>query len=547
MKKLKFISLNIILLWLTVSAQNLDKTYDLNIGTNFRIYPSSVSQTEVFIVTHPHNENIMFASANTWNIANFFISEGVYVTTDGGASWFGSDTCKGEPINLHGGDPGIVIDKDGRFILTRLSGVTGGGLFSHYSDDLGQNWSFQAGVAPNELLERATVDSDINSASSYYGRTYAVWVRFAPPYPVVMSYTDDGAESWSSLAPINNPLQRSAGGEIKIGPSSDVYVCWAGVQNVSPFTEDFVGFSYSTDGGASWNVQENAFDMNGINGQLTGKGNIRVNGLPRMAIDMSGGPRHGWIYIITTQRNLAPAGSDPDVILNRSTDGGLTWSQGIRVNQDPLNNGAIQYFPAIEVDKYGGVNVIFYDDRNTTSDSTGVFLARSDDGGNTWREFEISDHNFKPVPLAGLQQGYQGDNIDITSANEKLWPVWMDNSTGVYQIWTAPIEISSVGVDDRNDQLPLAFELKQNYPNPFNPSTNISFTINEPGLVTLKIYDVLGNEITSLLNEHKEAGEYSIIFNISEAGSKSFLNSGIYFYRISQNGKTDTKSMVLLK
>jgi len=278
------------------------------------------------------------------------------------------------------------------------------------------------------------------------------------------------------------------------------------------FTPPFVGVASSSDGGDNWTVQENAFDMNGIAGQLIEKSNIRVNGLPSIAVDTSGGSRNGWIYIITTQKNLTPAGTDPDVILNRSTDGGNTWSNGIRVNQDLLNNGKIQFFPAIHVDKDGGINIIFYDDRNTTSDSTGVFLARSEDGGQTWREFEISDHNFKPTPIAAVQ-GKMGDNIDITSSNGKLWPVWMDNSTGIYQIWTVPIEISSVGVDEQDDNFIYSFQLEQNYPNPFNPTTNIKFQIAEFGFVMLKVYDVLGNEVVTLVNEEKAAGEYEVVFS----------------------------------
>ncbi|NWG28756.1 MAG: T9SS type A sorting domain-containing protein [Ignavibacteriaceae bacterium] len=280
--------------------------------------------------------------------------------------------------------------------------------------------------------------------------------------------------------------------------------------------------------------------MNGINGYLPQKGNIRVNGLPNIAIDTTGGPRHGWIYIITTQKNLSPAGSDPDVILNRSTDGGLTWSSGIRVNQDAVNNGKIQYFPAVHVDKQGGLNVIFYDDRNTTSDSTGVFLARSEDGGNTWKEFQISDKNFKPLPIGGLGQGYQGDNISITSGNNKLWPVWMDNRTGIYQIWTSPIEISSVDVET-TPEIISEFRLEQNYPNPFNPSTTLSFVIGQRSLVSLKLYDVLGNEVATLINEEKPAGSYEIEFNAND------LSSGIYFYQLRAGLFVDTKKMILLR
>lgn len=525
-------------------AQNLMKESqtELLISENFRIYPSNVTQTEVFIESHPFNPDIIFSSANTISFAPFFVSEGIYVTTDGGNLWRGNDTCTGELIQFHGGDPGIVIDKDGIFILTR-KGPSGpfSGLYSHFSSDMGETWSSQLAISTDDL-ERATITSDVTHSSAFFGRTYAVWVKFANPHVVMSSYTTDGAQSWSAPLQINNPPadRRSAGGEIAMGLNGKVYACWAGVTDVSPFTEDFVGIASSTNGGSNWDVQENAFDMNGIAGILSEKANIRVNGLPSIAVDTSGEIRNGWVYVVTTQRNLSPAGNDPDVILNRSTDNGTTWSPAIRVNQDPLNNGAIQYFPAIHVDKYGGLNILFYDDRNTTSDSTGVFLARSDDGGNTWREFEISDHNFKPVPIGGLGTGYQGDNIALTSSSDKILPVWMDNSSGIYQIWTAPIDISTVDVQN-NIITPNEFDLKQNYPNPFNPSTFLEYSIPSLSDVKLKIYDILGNEVTTLIDKVLEAGEYKIEFN------GKGLPSGIYYYRLTVGQFSDTKAMLLLK
>lgn len=529
-------------------AQNSAKEISLNIGENFRIYPSNVSQTEVFVITHPSNPDIMFVSCNTIVFNPFFISEGIYITINGGLNWFdwfGSDTCNGQPINLHGGDPGITINKDGTFILTRRGFSPG--LYSHYTTDFGLTWSNQKTIT-NDDLERGTITSDVHPSSSYFGRSYAAWVKFAPPFPLNFTITNDGGINWTTPVQINNPIQRSAGGDITMGPDGKVYVCWAGVTSVSPFTEDFVGVASSTNGGTNWQVTENAFNMTGINGLLTQKGNIRVNGLPDIAVDTTGGVRNSWIYIITTQRNLAPAGTDPDVILNRSTDGGQTWSAGIRVNQDAINNGKIQYFPAVHVDKQGGLNVIFYDDRNTTTDSTGVFLARSEDGGNNWKEFEISDKNFKPQPLAGLPQGYQGDNISITSGNNRLWPMWMDNRTGNYQIWTVPIEISTVDVDP-TPEIISEFRLEQNYPNPFNPGTKIKFSVpsviasatKQSQLVNVKVYDVLGNEISTLVNEEKPAGTYEIEFHSID------LSSGIYFYQLRAGSYTDTKKMILLR
>ncbi len=509
---------------------------------NIRIYPSNVTQTETFIVRHPTNPDILFASANTIDLSNGFISEGIYVTTDFGNSWFGSDTCKGFPIGFHSGDPGITIDKTGRFIIIRLGFSPG--LYSHYSTDLGITWSNQKTVATNDQ-DRATLISDNNPLSSYYGRSYAVWIKLEPPFPAVFSYSDDGADNWSSVKQINDPGQRCQGGEISMGPNGTVNLCWAGVINTSPFTEDFIGFASSSDGGVNWIALEIAFDANGIAGVFSNKSNIRVNGLPRIDTDKSGGVRNGWIYIVTTQINLLPAGSDPDIILNRSTDGGLTWSPGIRVNQDRFNNGKYQYFPAIHVDDNGGLNIVYYDDRNTTTDSAGVFLSRSTDGGDTWNDFEVSDHNFKPEPIGGLGQGYQGDNIGLTSSKNTLWPMWMDNSTGIYQIWTSPIDLSTVGIRDNETESIAKFELKQNYPNPFNPSTKISFQLAEAGFTTLKIYDVLGNDVAVLVNEKKTAGNYEVEFN--PESSILYLASGVYLYQLRAGSYVKTKKMILLK
>jgi len=93
-----------------------------------------------------------------------------------------------------------------------------------------------------------------------------------------------------------------------------------------------------------------------------------------------------------------------------------------------------------------------------------------------------------------------------------------------------------------NDKITVEdFELRQNYPNPFNPSTKISFTIPVSADVQLKVFNVLGNEISTLINEQLFAGNYTVPFNAVN------LSSGIYFYSLSVNGFTKTKEMVLLK
>lgn len=109
-------------------------------------------------------------------------------------------------------------------------------------------------------------------------------------------------------------------------------------------------------------------------------------------------------------------------------------------------------------------------------------------------------------------------------------------------------EIIPLGpVTEVNEQFTQITEyfLGQNYPNPFNPITNIQYRIVDFGLVTLKVYDVLGNEVITLVNEEKEPGNYSVQFNMSSI--KSFPSSGMYFYTLKSEEYSQTKKMILLK
>jgi len=97
-----------------------------------------------------------------------------------------------------------------------------------------------------------------------------------------------------------------------------------------------------------------------------------------------------------------------------------------------------------------------------------------------------------------------------------------------------------VSVEDESETT-SSFYLSQNFPNPFNPTTTINCAIKSTGLVTLKVYDILGKEVAELVNEAKDAGNYSVTFNASE------LPSGIYFYTLTSGNFTATKKLILLR
>ncbi len=181
----------------------------------------------------------------------------------------------------------------------------------------------------------------------------------------------------------------------------------------------------------------------------------------------------------------------------------------------------------------------------------------STNNGTSWEPLEGQYTNpgtgsFQPTgePLYdGVQLSWVKETIDISSyIGQNIKLRYFLRSDGF-------VEEDGIYVDDINiivyEEAPTSMEdlvlnvvdykLEQNYPNPFNPSTKISYRIPETGLVSLKVYDVLGKEIASLVNEEKDAGIYDVNFNAAN------LPSGIYFYTIKTSKFTDTKKMILLK
>ena len=122
-------------------------------------------------------------------------------------------------------------------------------------------------------------------------------------------------------------------------------------------------------------------------------------------------------------------------------------------------------------------------------------------------------------------------------------------SSGIYKYRLKQIDYD--GTFDYSNEIeveitPSEFALEQNYPNPFNPSTSIQYTIGSKQFVQLKVYDVLGNEIATLVNEEKPAGSYVVEFNVAQ-DSRPAIASGIYFYKLQAGRFVETKKMILIK
>jgi len=125
------------------------------------------------------------------------------------------------------------------------------------------------------------------------------------------------------------------------------------------------------------------------------------------------------------------------------------------------------------------------------------------------------------------------------SDGEVFYTIWEDSSEGRVHLFGRRQLYPIGGVSDENGI--DGFLLEQNYPNPFNPRTSIQYAINSRQFVSLKVYDVLGSEIATLVNEEKPAGEYEVEFDGTE------LPSGVYFYKLQSGMFSETKKMIFLK
>jgi type IX secretion system substrate protein/CARDB protein len=407
---------------------------------NIRPFPHTATQSEIDAVTMGGNQSTMYAAWNSYGPS--FYGTGWCFTNNSGASWSGN--FQGPSNN--GGDPGPWIwpatgTWAGRLGLSYLNASYTQQLAS-YSTDNGVTWSAGALLASGSPDKNLSCVDDV-VGSPFFGRAYTVWTNFnAVPYNIYSAYTSDGGVSWTGLVQVSpNPVSghHQQGCDIEVGPGGVVYCIWAHcTTNGQNSTEDNLGFAKSTNGGVSWTSATNtAVDINGIRAANLFNG-IRANGFPRIAVDKTGGAYNGNIYVVLAEKAGGTLTLDvADATMCKSTDGGTTWTH-FKVNSDP-SNGRYQYFSAVTVDPLGGVNVSYYDQRNTSGFVTEFWMSRSINGGNSFFDVAASDHTFTPAPIPGLAGGYQGDYTGICAGNGKVWPFWADNSSGIYQTWTVGI------------------------------------------------------------------------------------------------------------
>ena len=290
---------------------------------------------------------------------------------DGGRTW----TFPGvlEP-GVFRSDPVLDVDADGNFYYYSL---TGNFLCDIYtSTDAGVSW---IGPTPAWGGDKAWMAID-RTGGIGQGNIYCAWSVFAGCCgdDTFIRSTDGGmtftTPSFIPLAPIF--------GSLVVGPGGELYVSGVARFNFGIF---LVAKSTSAQDPAAPPIFEltTAIDLGGSMVLGAGPNPAGLLGQAWVAVDHSSGPTRGHVYLLGS---VDPPGPDPlDVMFARSTDGGLTWSAPIRVNDDPTNNGAWQWFGTMSVAPTGRIDVVFNDTRNSGAvNISELFYSFSTDGGKTW-------------------------------------------------------------------------------------------------------------------------------------------------------------------
>ena len=166
-----------------------------------------------------------------------------------------------------------------------------------------------------------------------------------------------------------------------------------------------------------------------------------------------------------------------------------------------------------------------------------------DDDGNSTLAYSASLSSGSPLPSwLNFNPATQTFSGSPSSAGLSIIKVTVTDNDSAKASCTFTLNVSPhTAINPKGEQIVNEYELFQNYPNPFNPNTKINFALPKQGLVTLKIYDITGREINTLVNEVKQAGYYTVDFNASH------LSSGVYFYKIQSGDYSSVKRMVLIK
>jgi Secretion system C-terminal sorting domain len=320
------------------------------------------------------------------------------------------------------------------------------------------------------------------------------------PLDVMFARSTNEGATWSSPVRVNDDASTSAYqwfGTMSVAPTGRIDVIWLDTRDHPGTYISALYYSYSTDAGVTWSTNERLSDY--FDPHVGWPNQDKMGDYFHMVSD-SNGARLAW---------AATFNNEEDVYYSYITSGAvpvelISFSASAAANVVTLN-----WQTATETNNRG-----FEIERSTTNTTWSAIGFREGKGTTT-----------EP------QQYSYTDKLSGTNTSKLYYRLKQIDFNGSFEY----SNIAEVNFS------PLSFSLSQNYPNPFNPSTKIKYSIPQASKVVVKVFDMLGKEISTLVNDEKQAGTYELTWNAEN------LPSGVYYYRISSGNYTAVKKMILMK
>lgn len=506
----------------------------VNLFSKNVIIDNTPDVNEPSIKVDPLNPARMVAGANI---------NRAYISNDTGHTW--SKLKLFSPYGVWG-DPCIDVDTAGNFYFFHLSyppPAEGSWIDRIICQKLTPDTNYFEYASYTFLNpQKKAQDKEWSAIDRKTNTIYVTWTQFdnyGSTLPqdssiILFAKSTDEGKTWSKAKRINavagdciDSDNTAEGAMPAVGANGEVYVAWMGPLGLV--------FNKSEDAGETWLPKEQILQDLPEGWDFSIPGIERTNGFPIIKCDLSKGKNHGTIYINwSDQRNGI---YNTDIWLIKSTDGGKTWSERIRVNNDTTTKH--QFFTWMDIDQTTGyLYVVFYDRRNYNNNATDVYLAVSKDGGNTFENIRISESPF--VPSSNI---FFGDYTNISVHNGVIRPIWVRMDTYKLSLLTDTDPLSKSSIVESGQSNTSTNISASQYPNPAENLIYTSFKLRSPAKVSIGLYNLSGKLIHKIMeSKDYEAGAYIEPFNLKELN----LSAGIYYTKININGNIKTLRTIII-
>jgi len=459
------------------------------------------------------------------DVSNNFRQAGNAYTSDGGQTWVFPGVI--DPGTFRS-DPVLDADNQGTFFYNSLTS-SGGSYFCRVfrSANGGASWdegiSAQGGDKQWMEIDKTGGDGD--------GNIYSFWTSYySVCYPGNFTRSADGGSAYEDCVSVDGDPYW---GTLAVGPAGELYTVGSGFNDGLVVTRsNNAQFAGST---LIWDY----YTQVDLDGAMTAGPNVNPAGLlgqASIAVNLAPGPGNGNVYVLASVER-SWNGDPGDVMFARSEDGGLSFSEPVRINDD-LSVTNTQWFGTMSVAPNGRIDVVWLDTRDAPAFNnlySALYYSYSLDQGVTWSANELLSESFDPH-LGWPNQEKMGDYFDMVSDNGNAHLAWANTLNGEQDVYYGRITPVITGTAQKQtDDLVETFNVS---PNPFSGNTRVSFRLSNSSMVKVVLCDISGREIRSLENGFMNAGSYSLRI---DGGN---LENGIYFCRLTAGGVSKTLRLV---